>query len=93
MTRENVDQHGAECPASGSEVQDSWAPLALGILTYLQELERHWTTLHFRLKSVRKALKSGLSRQGVQPLISVWGNARAISAAPKAAAPLKQRQA
>jgi hypothetical protein len=44
----------------------------------------------FRVKSVRKAQTSGLSRQGVQPLISARRNARAVSAAPKAAAPLKR---
>lgn len=70
MTREDAGQHSAEGSASGSEMQDSWAPLALRILTYFQELERQSTALDFRVKSVRKALKSWLSRQGMQPLIS-----------------------
>ena len=70
LTSEDAGQHRAESSASGSEMQDSWAPLALRILTYFQKLERHSTTLHFTVKGVRKALKSELSRQAVQPLIS-----------------------
>ena len=70
MTSENAGQYSAESSARSSEMQDSWAPLALRILTYFHALERHSIALDYRVKSVRKALKSGPSRQGVQPLIS-----------------------
>jgi hypothetical protein len=49
LTREDAGQYSAEGSASGSEMQDSWAPLALRNLTYFQGLERHWITLDFGL--------------------------------------------
>jgi hypothetical protein len=70
LTTEDTGQYSAEGSASGSEMQDSWEPLAQQILAYFQQLERHSTTLDFTVRGVRHAPKNGLSRQSVQPLIS-----------------------